>query len=91
MYSEASDSCSSAAEDEFEEKDINTMLYPMFDVQAGLMPILLEESDESSSNKSFSIKNEHLEYTKIPPENRTDTFLVRQNNLDNQSESTLPK
>jgi hypothetical protein len=46
------DSCSSAAEDELSERKINEMLYPIFDIAAGLMPVLMEESDESFSSKS---------------------------------------
>jgi hypothetical protein len=34
------------------ERKINEMLYPVFDIAAGLMPVLMEESDESFSSKS---------------------------------------
>jgi hypothetical protein len=44
---QASDSCSSACQDEYEEREVNKMLFPVFDVEAGLMPVLIEDSDES--------------------------------------------
>lgn len=34
------------------ERKINEMLYPVFDIAAGLMPVLMEESEESFSSKS---------------------------------------
>lgn len=54
---EGSASCSSAAEDEFDERKVNDILCPVFDVAAGLMPVLVEESNESLCSSEASVVN----------------------------------
>jgi len=58
------------------------MLYPMFDVHAGLMPILLEESDEGSVSSTFSTPNKIGEYANLPPEHRTDSFIICKKSIE---------
>jgi len=45
-----SESCDSVGEDEYGQREINRMLFPVFDEAAGLMPVLVEDSDESISS-----------------------------------------
>ena len=41
-------------EDEYGQREINRMLSPVFDEAAGLMPVLVEDSDESISSPEQS-------------------------------------
>jgi len=49
-----SESCDSVGEDEYGQREINRMLSPVFDESAGLMPVLVEDSDESISSPELS-------------------------------------